>query len=76
MKLSEIRQKSAENYFDFVEIRKNPGNITEYISLLYGQDGKSCMLCNEDGAVVSSGELEYLISILKEAGQSKAKIYF
>jgi hypothetical protein len=74
MKLSEIRKKSEEDYFDYVEIRKNPGNIAEYISLLYGQDGKSCMLCNEDGTVVSSGELEDLISILKEVGQRKGKL--
>lgn len=76
MKLSEVRERVQAHYFDFVEIRKNPANISEYISLLYALDGKSCMLCYENGAVISSDELEHLVLMLKEVGFRKAKIYF
>ncbi|MCB1729411.1 MAG: hypothetical protein KDI21_02930 [Halieaceae bacterium] len=68
--------KFEADYFDFVEIRKNPGNISEYIALLYGRDGKSYMLCNEEDVVVSSRELEHLVLMLKGVGIRKAKIYF
>lgn len=71
-----MKEKFEANYFGFVEIRKNPGNISEYIALLYGQDGKSYMLCYESGTVISSRELEHLILMLKEVGFRKAKIYF
>lgn len=76
MKLSEVRELLAANYFDFVEIRRNPGNISEHIALLYGEDGKSCMLCDNAGTVISSGQLDHLVLMLKEAGFKKAKIYF
>ena len=76
MKLSEARVKYEEKYFDLVEIRKNPGNINEYIALLYGPDGKSFMLCYENDKVLSSKELEHLILMLKQVGFSKAKIFF
>ena len=47
MKLSDAKVKFEDGYFGFVEIRKNPGNVSEYIALLYGVDGKSFMLCYE-----------------------------
>lgn len=74
--MSEAKTKVEENYFVYVEIRKNPGNIKEYIALLYGQDGKSFMLCDENDSVHSLRELEYLILKLKQTGFTKAKIYF
>lgn len=76
MKMSKAKLKFAENYFDIVEIRKNPGNLTEYIAMLYGHDGKSYMLCCENDTVLSSGELEHLVLKLKEVGFRRAKIYF
>lgn len=76
MKISEAKEKFEANYFSFVEIRKNPGNITEYIALLFGQDGKSFMLCYENDTVLCSKEVEHLLLMLKEVGFSKAKIYF
>lgn len=76
MKLSEAKVKFAADYFGFVEIRKNPGNISEYIALLYGRDGKSFMLCYENDTVLASKELEHLILMLKEVGFKRAKIYF
>jgi hypothetical protein len=76
MKLSDARKALKENVFDFVEIRKNPGMISEYIVLLYGYDGKSFMLAYENDSVISSPELEHLILMLKEIGFRKARIYF
>ena len=76
MKMSKAKTKFEANYFDYVEIRKNPGDIREYIALLYGQDGKSFMLCYENDSVLSSLELEHLILMLKQVGFRKAKIYF
>lgn len=74
MKLSDARKALQENFFDFVEIRKNPATINEYIVLLYGYDGKSFMLAYENDAVLSSPELEHLILMLKEIGFKKASI--
>lgn len=76
MKLSDAKLNFEAGYFDLVEIRKSPGNISEYIALLYGRDGKSYMLCNEQDVVVSSRQLEHLVMMLKEVGIRKAKIYF
>jgi hypothetical protein len=76
MKISAAKTHFEANYFNHVEIRKNPGDIREYIALLYGQDGKSFMLCYENDAVISSGELEHLVLMLKQVGFRKAKIYF
>ncbi|MEE4144499.1 MAG: hypothetical protein V2I26_06840 [Halieaceae bacterium] len=76
MKLSEATVKAGENYFELVEIRRNPAEIAEFITWLYGGDGKSFMLCGEDDAVLSSRSIDLLISTLKEAGFKKAKIYF
>ena len=76
MKLSDAKVKFVDNYFGFVEIRKNPGNISEYIALLYGRDGKSYMLCYENDAVLSSKELEHLVLMLKGVGFRRAKLYF
>jgi hypothetical protein len=76
MKISAAKKALKENIFDFVEIRKNPGMVNEYIVLLYGYDGKSFMLAYENDSVVSSRELEHLILILKEVGFRKARIYF
>lgn len=61
MKLSDAKLNFEAGYFDLVEIRKSPGNISEYIALLYGRDGKSYMLCNEEDVVVSSRQLEHLV---------------
>jgi hypothetical protein len=76
MKLSEAKEKFEDGYLSFAEIRKNPGKISEYISLLYGRDGKSYMLCYENHSVISAKELEHLVLMLKHAGFRKAKIYF
>lgn len=76
MKLSEAKKALGENFFDFVEIRKNPGMISEYIVLLYGHNGKSFMLAYENDSVISSAELEHLILMLKEVGFKSARIYF
>ena len=76
MKLSEARKALKEHFFDFVEIRKNPSKLNEYIALLYGYDGKSFMLAYENDSVLSSPELEHLILMLKEIGFKKARIYF
>jgi 3-isopropylmalate dehydratase small subunit len=76
MKLSDARKALKENIFDFVEIRKNPGMLSEYIVLLHGYDGKSFMLAYENDSVISSRELEHLILMLKEVGFRKARIYF
>jgi hypothetical protein len=76
MKISEAKKELKNNYFNFVEIRKNPGKINEYIVLLHGHDGKSFMLAYENDSVLSSPELEHLILMLKEVGFKKAKIYF
>jgi hypothetical protein len=76
MKLSAAKTKFEASYFDRVEIRKSPGDIREYIALLYARDGKSFMLCYENDAVISSGELEHLVLMLKQVGFRKAKIYF
>jgi hypothetical protein len=76
MKLSEAKQALKQNFFDFVEIRKNPATVNEYIVLLYGYDGKSFMLAYENDSVLSSPELEHLILMLKETGFKKARIYF
>jgi len=76
VKISDTKKALKENFFDFVEIRKNPGKTNEYIVLLYGYDGKSFMLAHENDSVVSSRELEQLASMLKEIGFKKARIYF
>jgi len=76
MKLSDARNALKQKFFDFIEIRKNPANINEYIVLLYGYDGKSFMLAYENDSVLSSPELEQLILMLKEIGFKKARIYF
>lgn len=76
MKLSDAKVNFESDYFGFAEIRKNPGDISEYIALLYGRDGKSYMLCYENDTVLSSKELEHLVLMLKEVGFRKAKIYF
>jgi|PlaIllAssembly_1097288.scaffolds.fasta_scaffold3159330_1 hypothetical protein len=76
MKLLDAKKALKENGFDFVEIRKNPGMINEYIVLLYGYDGKSYMLAYENDSIISSPELEHLILMLKEVGFRKARIYF
>lgn len=76
MKMSEAKLQFEANYFDFVEIRKNPGDLTHYIAMLYGRDGKSYMLCYENDTVLSSMELEHMVLMLKEVGFRRAKIYF
>jgi hypothetical protein len=76
MKLSDAKKALKENIFDFVEIRKNPAMLNEYIVLLYGYDGKSFMLAYENDSVIRSSELEHLILMLKEVGFRKARIYF
>ena len=76
MKLSDAKVKFEEGYFGSVEIRKNPGNISEYIALLYGRDGKLFMLCYDNDTVLSSKALERLILMLKEVGFRKAEIHF
>ncbi len=76
MKLSAAQSKFAENYFDYAEIRKNPGEISEYIGLLYGRDGKSFMLCHENDTVISSKAVDHLVQMLKQVGFKMAKIYF
>jgi len=76
MRLSEARKALKEDFFDFVEIRKNPAMLNEYIVLLYGYDGKSFMLADENNSIISARELEHLILMLKEVGFRKARIYF
>ena len=76
MKLSAAQSKFADNYFSYAEIRKNPAEISEYIGLLYGRDGKSFMLCHESDTVVSSKEVNHLVQKLKQIGFKKAEIYF
>jgi hypothetical protein len=76
MRLSEARKAIKQDFFDLVEIRKNPAMLNEYIILLYGYDGKSFMLAYENDSVLSSPELEHLILMLKEIGFKKARIYF
>ncbi len=76
MKLSAIKTECENAYFTLVEIRKNPGNASEYIGLLYGRDGKSFMLCDENDSVISKQELGEIVILLKEAGFKKAKLYF
>lgn len=76
MKISEAKNKFAESYFSYVEIRKNPSDISEYIAWLYGDDGKSFMLCYENDSIISAKELEHLVLMLREVGFRKAKVYF
>jgi len=76
MKLSEATVKAGEHYFELVEIRRNPAEISEFITWLYGCDGKSFMLCTEDDSVLSARSIDLLVSTLKKAGFKKAKIYF
>lgn len=76
MKISDAKLALKENFFDFIEIRKNPGMVSEYIVLLYGYDGKSFMLAYENDSVLTSPDLEQLVLILKEIGFRKARIYF
>ncbi len=76
MKISKAKAKCEDDYFVYVEIRKNPSKRSEYIALLYGRDGKSFMLCHENDSVVSSHEVEHLTLLLKQVGFSKAKLYF
>ena len=76
MKLSAIKTECANDYFTLIEIRKSPGNSNEYIGLLYGRDGKSFMLCDEDESVISKQDLGDIVNLLKEAGFKNATIYF
>ena len=76
MKLSEAKIKFEESYFNRAEIRKNPGNMSEYIVWLYSRDGKSFMLCYENSSAISSHELDQLIPMLREVGFRRAKVYF
>lgn len=76
MKISEAKQALKDNFFDFVEIRKNPADISQYIVLMYGVNGRSFMLCYENDSVICSAELEHLVLMLKEIGFKKARIYF
>ncbi len=76
MKISEAKLKCAANYFEFVEIRRNPAAMREFIAWLYARDGKSFMLCSDNDSVLSAGDLELLVSTLKGAGFREAKIYF
>ncbi len=76
MKMSEAKKALESNFFDYVEIRKNPANTNEYIVLLYGMNGKSFMLAYENDTVLSSADLEHLILMLKEIGFRKARVYF
>ena len=76
MKVSEAKIKFDSSYFGYAEIRKNPSNISEYIVWLYGRDGKSFMLCDENSSAVSSKELDHLIQMLREVGFRRAKVYF
>lgn len=76
MKISEAKTKFESSYFSYAEIRKNPGNISEYIVWLYARDGKSFMLCFENSSAVSSKELDQLIQMLREVGFRRAKVYF
>jgi len=76
MKISEAKRELKNSFFNFVEIRKNPGNISEYIVLLYGHNGKSFMLAYENNSVLSSPQLEHIVLTLKEIGFKKARIYF
>jgi hypothetical protein len=76
VKISEAKVKFESSYFGYAEIRKNPGNISEYIVWLYGSDGKSFMLCYENSSAVSSQELDHLIQVLREVGFRRAKVYF
>jgi hypothetical protein len=55
MKLSAIKTECEKAYFTLVEIRKNPGDASEYIGLLYGRDGKSFMLCDSIGKLTPQG---------------------
>ena len=76
MKISEAKTKFESSYFSYAEIRKNPGNISEYIVWLYGSNGISFMLCYGKSPAVSSKELDHLILMLKEVGFRRAKVYF
>ena len=76
MKISEAKIKFEESYFGYAEIRKNPGNISEYVVWLYSRDGKSFMLCYENSSAISSHELDHLILMLREVGFRRAKVYF
>lgn len=76
MKMSDAKQALENNFFDFVEIRKNPADISQYIVLMYGVNGRSFMLCYENDSVICSPELEHLVLMLKEIGFKKARIYF
>lgn len=44
MKMSDAKQAHKNNFFDFVEIRKNPADVSQYIVLMYGVNGRSFML--------------------------------
>lgn len=76
MKISEAKSNFESNYFSHAEIRKNPSEVNEHIILLHTTDGKSFMLCYENGAILHSKELDHLILMLKQVGFKKAKIYF
>jgi hypothetical protein len=76
VKISEAKLRFEEKYFNYAEIRKNPGNISEYVVWLYSRDGKSFMLCYENSSAVSSHELDHLVPLLREVGFRRAKVYF
>lgn len=76
MKISDAKQALESDFFDYVEIRKNPADMSQYIVLLYSLEGRSFMLCYENDSVLSSAELEHIILMLKEIGFRKARLYF
>ena len=76
MKISDAKREQQKGGFSYIEIRKNPGNIEEYIAILYKSNGKSFMLAYEDNTVLSSSDLEHIVLMLKDIGFKKAKIYF
>ena len=55
MKLSEAKKALKENFFDFVEIRKNPATLNEHIILLYGYDGKSFTCFTTKDGLINQG---------------------
>lgn len=74
MKTSEVKEKILANETMAIEMMRNPGELSEWVIWIRGNDGKSFLLMNEFNVAISTTDANQVLLLLRSLGVKHANI--
>jgi hypothetical protein len=74
MKISEFTQAINDNQTLYVDIMRNPAELSQWIILVRDASGKSFLLANDFDAIIATQSADDLLLLLRTAGIKQATV--